>query len=471
MRHVDRRAVIGGLIAAPFLARASLAEALSPSLRPKPKPLPNAQRLIASSGLRGRVAYALLDPSDGHLVSQGLSQAPMPPASVMKAVTALYALDRLGPSHHFRTRVLRSGDMLILAGGGDPVLSTDDLAKLAKVLATSGQTAPKRFAVWGGALPGLEEIAPEQADYLAYNPALSGMILNFNRVHLGWRRADGTVQMSLEARAAAHSPRAYSITAAAGDQRDLFSYRDEGDREAWTVSRSAIARPGSRWLPVRKPELYAGDVFQTLCRAEGLVLPTPEIITELPAAVEVAAVNSPPLTAILKDMLKYSTNLTAEVVGLHASGAASPSVSALAMQDWVRARVPGQGFALHDHSGLSSASRISTQGMASLLAGPGLAANLPDLLKAQPLADDLGRDTAVGSRIMAKTGTLNFVSNLAGYLQSADGSHRAFAIFCSDPPRHAATTGQELPAGVQSWTHKAKLLQRDLLHFWDSGMV
>jgi D-alanyl-D-alanine carboxypeptidase/D-alanyl-D-alanine-endopeptidase (penicillin-binding protein 4) len=471
MRPLDRRALLCGLMAAPLLAHTAAADVLALSRRPLAKPLPTPKRLISASGLRGRVAYTLMDPADGRQISEDMGHAPMPPASVMKAVTALYALDRLGPAHRFRTRVLRAGDMLILAGGGDPVLSTDDLARLAKELVATGQTTPKRFAVWGGALPGIEEIAPEQADYLAYNPALSGMILNFNRVHLGWRRANGALQMSLEARAAAHSPRAYSITAAATDQNDLFAYRDEGEREAWTVSRAAVARPGSRWLPVRKPELYAGDVFQTLCRAEGLPLPAPEIIATLPAAEEVAALASPPLSVILRDMLYFSTNLTAEVVGLHASGARTPSASALDMQAWVKSRVPGQNFELHDHSGLSAASRITPRGMATLLAGPGLASQLPGLLKTKPLAEDLGQDSGVGSRVMAKTGTLNFVSNLAGYLQTTDGQHRAFAIFCSDPPRHAATTGQELPAGVQSWTHRAKLLQQDLLRMWDAGTV
>lgn len=451
---LSRRSIIAGLALTPALA---LAQG-----RPPARPLVPASHIVGSARLPGAVAYMLLD-SDGLLADAALAGAPMMPASTLKAVTALYALAKLGRGRRFTTRVIRAGDMLILAGGGDPVLSTDDLARLAGDLAASDQPAPARFAVWGGALPQIEEIAPGQADHLAYNPALSGMILNFNRVHLGWRQ--GGSQMSLEARAASHSPRAYTITAAPGDQADLFSWRQDGNRESWTVARSAMGPPGSRWLPVRKPELYAGDVFQTLCRAQGLVLPTPEVIVDLSPGEVLASHSSPPLEEILRGMLHYSTNLTAEVVGLHASGAAGPTASAQAMQAWLGTQGQGRDFTLADHSGLSPASRITAQGMAGLLAGPGLVAGLPGLLKADPLDEDLGKGATAAGTVQAKTGTLNFVSNLAGYVIAPAGP-RAFAILCADAPRQTATAGQELPAGVLTWTRDAKRLQRDILNGW-----
>lgn len=451
---INRRSLLAGLAALPAASWA----------RPPAKPAFPAGPVVATAGLPGIVAYARMDLPGDRLADAALAAAPMMPASTLKAVTALYALARLGRSRSFATRVIRAGDTLVLAGGGDPLLSTDDLARLAADLAATGQPAPARFTVWGGALPQIEEIAPAQADHLAYNPALSGMILNFNRVHLGWRQ--GGSQMSLEARAASHSPRAYTITAAPGDGTDLFSWQDKGAHEVWTVSRAATACPGSRWLPVRRPELYAGDVFQTLCRAQGLILPAPEVIRDLPPGEIVANHSSPPLEEILRGMLYFSTNLTAEVVGLHASGAADPAASARMMQAWLAEQGQGQDFTLADHSGLSPDSRVTAQGMARLLAGPGLAAGLPDLLKPNPLDEDLGRDPDQAAQIRAKTGTLNFVSNLAGYLQRPDGSRSAFAILAADPSRQAATAGQELPAGVLSWTRAAKRLQRDMLTIW-----
>lgn len=435
-------------------------------VRPPRKPVPTSAALISRAALGGVVSYAAIDLDSGALLDSGAADRSLPPASTLKAVTALYALDRLGADHRMRTRVIRAGDLLVLAGGGDPVLTTDDLARLADLLVATGQTSPQRFAVWGGALPRIEELEPGQAVYLAYNPAISGMILNFNRVHLGWQREGSDYRMSLEARADANSPRAYTVTAQPGTQAELFTYRTDDRREHWLGSRAALGRAGSRWLPVRKPELYAGDVFQTLCRARGLVLPNPEVIDALPPGDEIAAVESPPLREILIGMMRYSTNLTAEVVGLQASGAASLAASGAAMREWWQA-AGGTGPAnFADHSGLSADSHVTARGLAGLMADYGRRQGLRALMKDDPLAEDLGTDPARLARIEAKTGTLNFVSNLAGYARGPEGRDIAFAVLCADLPRRARTEGQEQPAGVSGWTRRAKVLQRQLIEGW-----
>lgn len=469
--RLTRRDTLAALLAcgvsAPALAQALVEGHPSPGgglgQPPARRPIPDSRALIARSGLSGHVGFALTDQTDA-LIDDEPTPSAIAPASTLKAITAIYALDRLGPDHRFRTRVIRAGDMLVLVGGGDPVLDSDGLARLAGDLVAAGETSPARFAVWGGALPAIAEVAPEQDDHLAYNPAVSGMILNFNRVHLGWRRADGDWQLSLEARAARQSPRAYTVSAAAAAQSDLFTYSDDGKTEHWTIARSALGSGGSRWLPVRRPELYAGDVFQTLCRARGLVLPAPEVIDDLPAGQERAAIDSPPLEQILRDMLYHSTNLTAEVVGLHASGASDLIGSAAAMMSWLHGQGHGEGLQLADHSGLSGASRVTPRAMARLMswAAPGLA----PLLKSDPLAGDLPQGNARQPWLRAKTGTLNFVSNLAGYIETPSGRVLAFAILCNDPERRAGTEGQEQPAGVRTWTRQAKLLQRDLIDAW-----
>ncbi|MEQ3643022.1 MAG: D-alanyl-D-alanine carboxypeptidase [Paracoccus sp. (in: a-proteobacteria)] len=452
---LNRRRMLTMMAAATLAPGALSAQRLD--LRPRPRPVPEPGDLVTRSGLPGRVAFALTDGTEALALRQ--AGALLAPASTTKAITALYALDRLGPAHRFRTRVIRAGDTLILAGGGDPVLTTDDLARLADDLVGLKTPSPARFAVWGGALPGIAEIAPEQDDHLPYNPAISGLMLNFNRVHLGWTRVGVDHQISVEARAADNSPRAYTVTAMPGDQSDLFTYRHDLDREYWTVSRAAMGRTGSRWLPVRLPELYAADVFQTLCRARGLVLPAPDVIDRLPAGQDIAHHDSPPVEALVRDMLEYSTNLTAEALGLHASGAPDLVQSGQAMRGWLDGL--GQGMRLADHSGLSDASRISPYAMTRVLAGPGRDLLLSRLMRRNPLADD---DHPVNAPVAAKTGTLNFVSNLAGYVTGPSGTEGVFTIFCADAERRRAAIGEELPAGVSIWTRQAKALQADLLN-------
>ncbi|MDO5646372.1 D-alanyl-D-alanine carboxypeptidase [Paracoccus sp. (in: a-proteobacteria)] len=446
---ISRRLFLGGVIAAPVTAWADPL-AMRPPLRPVPSP----DQVLARAGLRGIVSYAVL-PLRGDALLRD-ADTPLPPASTLKALTAMYVLDRLGAAHRFRTRVFLAGDALILAGGGDPVLSTDDLAVLAADIAPRlRDTPPRRFLVWGGALPQLTQIAPEQAAHLPYNPSISGMMLNFNRVHLGWR-ARGT-DLTVEARAARHTPRAFTINAAAADHGDLFRYRADEAREYWTVSRAAMAQPGSRWLPVRLPAVYAGDVFQTLCRAQGLALPAPEITRDPPQGVEIAYHTSPETGILLRDMLEFSTNITAEALGLYASGAADLGASAAAMQAWLGP--VASGLHLADHSGLSEASRVTARDMAAVMQGPGRELGIAALLRQTRLPDD----GPLAAQVASKSGTLNFVSNLAGYVTAPDGGSAAFALICADPARRAAAIGQENPAGVVSWTRQARALHRDLL--------
>ncbi|MDO5705785.1 MAG: D-alanyl-D-alanine carboxypeptidase [Paracoccus sp. (in: a-proteobacteria)] len=462
---IGRRGFLIGAVLMPWAARA---EGLA--MRPAPRPVPGSAAIIGRAALPGAVEYAVLDAGSGAVLDVTTQQGAVPPASTLKSVTALYALDRLGPQHRFRTRIIRAGDMLILAGGGDPHLDSDGLDRLAADLVAAGAGTPARFAVWGGALPRLPQIAPGQAMHLAYNPALSGMILNFNRVHLGWRRtAPGAYDMQMQARAARQSPRAYTIRAEVAAQSQVFRYLGEGPPERWRVSRAALGQQGSRWLPVRLPELYAGDVFQTLCRARGLVLPAPEVIETLPPGDELAGIDSEPLTVIVRALLRYSTNSTAEAIGLAVSGAAGLAESGAAMAEWLR----GQGILgearFADHSGLSDASRISPLTMAQVLAGPGMRLGLPDLLRENPLTDDLGREAALPG-VRAKTGTLNFISNLAGYADTAGGRKVVFAIVSTDPARRADAAGHEQSPGVARWTRAAKTLQRDLIRGWTARL-
>ncbi len=94
----------------------------------------------------------------------------------------------------------------------------------------------------------------------------------------------------------------------------LFTYARDETREDWTVASAALGDGGSRWLPVRLPGLYVAEVFRTLARAEGIDLPEGSAVAGLSAGTELARAESAPLTEVLRDMLRFSTNITAEAV-------------------------------------------------------------------------------------------------------------------------------------------------------------
>ena len=484
-----------GLLAA-FLASAALpacGEVMNSSPRPKVRGddaaardpgtavRSDAEGLVRAADLTGTVGFVLMDAASGAVLEARDETVALPPASVTKAVTALYALEKLGAGRRFTTRVLATGPVqggviqgdLVLAGGGDATLQTDQLGDLAARLAKRGvKGVSGRFLFWEGALPRASRIADDQPDQVGYNPALSGLNLNFNRVHFEWKKAGGDWSVAMDARGERFVPKV-SMVGMKVARRDnpLFTYQSGQTREDWTVASGALGKGGSRWLPVRLPGLYTADVFRTLARAQGITLPEGQAVGSLPLGDELARVESDQLPEVLRSMLRFSTNITAECAGLAASGAAGVAASGREMTAWAR-----QAFAVNatfvDHSGLGSGSRISALDLGKLLVRAH-----SDKRGLKPILRDVGMKDNEGKvikghpvKVMAKSGTLNFVSALAGYITPPGGREMIFAIMTGDPARRDAVPVaiRENPPGAEAWTRRSRRLQGQLIARWAS---
>ena len=257
----------------------------------------------------------------------------------------------------------------------------------------------------------------------------------------------------------------------------IYTYQRSDKADEWTVARSALGRGGGRWLPVRLPVLYTGEVFRSLAGDKGVRLPPPEPVTgPVPDGAVLADHVSGDLRAILREMLKYSNNMTAETVGLAATAASSDALDAVnlrssgrAMSDWLVSELDSQRPHFVDHSGLGDGSRISSHDMARALLRVGPDGSLKEILKPVEMRDSDGNKlNGYPAEVMAKTGTLNFVSALAGYITLPSGQERVFAIFSGDMARRQGLTEQERddPPGGRSWVAKARRLQMTLLRRW-----
>lgn len=493
-RYISRRAFVAALAAVPVAAGAVHAAPLLDSPRPVPRPgsvppppPPSIDALIERSGLTGQVSCAVADAESGRLLEARNGAVALAPASVAKAMTAAYALEHLGGDHRFVTRVIATGPVrdgviegdLVLAGGGDPTLDTDALGALVADLVAQGITGVSgRFLVWGGALPTERAIDPVQPEHLAYNPSLSGLNLNYNRVHFKWERANGGYELSLGAHSANYRPAVQVARISAADRSGpVYTYEDVQGRDEWTVARSALGDGGSRWLPVRRPAIYTGEAFQAVATDAGLPLRAPDPVDDLPAGVMLAAHDSAPLRDIVGDMLEFSTNITAELVGMAATkqrtnrAPESLRASAEAMNRWARDRFGLKTIAMVDHSGLGDASRISAEDMMVALQALHADAVIKPMLKEFTLRDESGRPVPNHPIVVkAKTGTLNFVSGLAGYAAPRGGKELVFAIFVADLDHRATLTREELdrPEGGRAWNRRAKWLQQALIERWSA---
>ena len=496
--HPTRRAILAGLVAAS--AFPALANAPERSLRPVPRPsapggrgrapalaAQSVEQLLQRANLGGATGFIALDAQSGAVLEEYGADLPLPPASVAKAPTTLFALHALGFEHRFITRILARGGAiaggtlrgdLVLLGGGDPTLQTADLANMADALIAQGlRRVEGRFLVDDSALPAIAEIAAGQPVQAGYNPALSGLNLNYNRVHFQWAPSGGQMRLTMDARSNREVPAVSVIGIEARDRAaPVYTYAGASGREVWTVSRQALGNGGSRWLPVRNPGAYAGDVLRALLAARGCAVPGPQAATGGSGGAVLAEHRSAQASEMAREMLRFSTNITAESVGLSAARRLAPGTASLArsgqvMSAWLAQRYGAQGLSFVEHSGLSDASRVTARGMGAFFLAAHREGILPDLLRRHTMRDAQGREMENHPvRVHAKTGTLNFANGLGGYARAPGGREIVFAIFSGDLARRAAipVEARDRPPGAREWARRARGMQQGLIERWSA---
>lgn len=484
---LTRRIALLGAIAA---ASPVIAGAPARSERPLPRGTrpspPSGARLVANAGLSGRVGFAVADTATGEVLETLEPAVARPPASTLKAVTALYALEHLGYDWRFRTSILATGPVeggmvqgdLVLVGSGDPTMDTDRMLRLAHALAKRGVIGVTgRFLYWDALLPEIARIDRGQPEQVGYNPSVGGLNLNFNRVHFSWRRQGTGYDVDIVARGQAASPDAGRIAAVALSDRKGPVYDYHGNiagSDRWSVSRGALGAEGSRWLPVREPDIYAAHVFRALAEGVGVRLPAPVETESLPEGQRIVSIAGEPLRSTLRGMMRYSTNLTAEIVGLTASREGHGPVPGLAtsgarMANWARTEYGVENARFVDHSGLGYGSEVAPMDMVRILMTNGAAR---PIMKGVDLALSKSDPAPRGVSVVAKTGTLNFVSTLVGYVTTPSGRDLTFAILTEDVPRRDAIPPEqrERPDGGRAWAGRSRSLQKRLLRNWALGL-
>jgi D-alanyl-D-alanine carboxypeptidase/D-alanyl-D-alanine-endopeptidase (penicillin-binding protein 4) len=334
---------------------------------------------------------------------------PQVPASTQKVLTGVAALIALGPEFRHATRVTASvppaagvvaGD-LHLVGGGDPLLAIGEYA--------ARYRRPQPFS-----------------DLRALADAVAAT---------GITRIDGAVVGDDTRYDAVRYHPAWPARFVTQDQT--------GPLSALSVNDGFVTWPPQGDQPVEPapdPAALGAEVLRVLLEQRGVMVAGGSRSGPSPAdALVVAEHESPPLPAVVGQMLRESDNATAELllkeVGLQVEGSGTFEGGARAVaRVLTEAGFDLTGAAVVDGSGLAGANALDCGLLVELLdhepTRDALFAGMPVAGETGTLAERFLGSSAAG-RLRAKTGTLNQVTGLAGYVEGAGGAEHTFAIIAN----------------------------------------
>jgi len=374
------------------LARETSAAAFEEALRP-----------LGGAVLPGSCAGVAVDGVT--TLSDGI-ETPVTPASTLKFIVASVALDVLGPDHVFTTEVraeiAADGSIvsLYLVGGGDPLLSSN----------------------W----------YPDDAQYNRFpqQPATSLDALADAVKAAGVNQIAGNVIADVTRYDAEYYPPGWEIAL-----RNV----EGGPISALTVNDGWVRGDSAR---VTDPGAGAAREFYRLLVERGITIAGQPATGATPTGLAtLAKVTSAPLIQVVGEMLQNSDNNTAEMmlkeIGFVARGSGSRASGLGVVEDklaeWA---VPMTGVVLDDGSGLSRKNKMTCDAFLAVLSRYSVDDPLVSVLAVAGQTGTLEPyfgDTAVAGRLFGKTGSLNGVKALIGYVSAPGGSTITFALLLESP--------------------------------------
>lgn len=355
-------------------------------------PLPEPKALVDHGGY--------LVHKGGRVVLAHNEEQLLVPASTWKIATALMALGRLGPEYRFETQLFLAGNDLYMKGTGDPLLVSEEVAKMAAALAGQG-LAKLRDIVVDDSFFRLDRAAAHGAENSLepYDAANSALAVNFNTINIEVAKG-GMVRSAEPQTPLLPVMQAMVLKLPPGVHRlNLSQDRDRARR-------------------------YVGELLQASLRQQGVAISG--TIRSDPVPDEAQPVHrhaSPaPLTETVRAMLRYSNNFIANQLFLACGakaygGPATWEKGEQALTVFLLESGLGRGeFQVREGSGLSRENRITPRALLRLLEA------------FTPYAHLLSTD---GGRLL-KSGTLAGVYSYAGYF--ADGpTLEPFVLILNQP--------------------------------------
>ncbi|MFL6576196.1 MAG: D-alanyl-D-alanine carboxypeptidase/D-alanyl-D-alanine-endopeptidase [Povalibacter sp.] len=444
---------------------------------------PSVARAMKDAGVSAdHVSILVRDASTNETVVELNADRPRSPASTIKALTTFVALDSLGPSYTWKTRVYRTGKLtngvlngdLVLVGGGDPYMTSERWWSLVQNLRELGVAKINGDIVIDNSY--FAPAAAQRGDFddrpwRSYNVLPDALMVNFQT-----SRFTMTVspQRSRPQVVVNPLPANLNVTNLAqlgggkcqGENGGLeFNTPEDGATSTIVISGVMSASCGvvsANRAIMTAPE-YAYGTFRTFWTQSGGAIDGGLKLASLPKdAVQLYAFESLPMAEIIRLVNKFSNNVMARtlMLTLGAEKFGPPATTQNgreAVRAWLtehQIRIPG--LLLENGSGLSRDERVTVRGMTDVLDVAWHSPFMPEFAASLPLAATDGtlrnrfRAAGMHGRLRLKTGRIDDVSGLAGFVNAASGKTYVLAILVNHPGAQNGS-GEAIQAELIRW--------------------
>ncbi|WNG33779.1 D-alanyl-D-alanine carboxypeptidase/D-alanyl-D-alanine-endopeptidase [Archangium violaceum] len=410
-----------------------------------------------------RVGVHMMSLDDGSVVFSHNADELLNPASNVKLVTSAAALVTLGPEYRFETEFLVETESdgvktktLYVRGKGDPSITTERLYGIVSDLFHTGLREVQDIVVddsWFDAErtpPGFDQEDSDRA-YMAPTGALS---LNWNAVGVFLRPGDtvgskGVVEIEPQSDFFVVES---ALTTGNARSRRFSVASDAAGAQQKIIVRGQVPHGGaymSVYKKIDNPPMYFGQTLKQMLNARGVKVKGKVKQGLAPQKAKLVYVaHSDTFDIILKRLNKLSSNFVAEtllkVMGAESRGVPGTFAKGIdVVEDFLSREVgiPRGTYVMKNGSGLNDANRFSATQMDRILRymyerfplAPEYLSSLGIAGKDGTLKYRFDGTEAVG-RLRAKTGTLENVSALSGYVQAAGGEKFIFSMMVNDYP-------------------------------------
>jgi len=433
-------------------------------------------RALAEAGIPESAAafYVHEIGAERPLIAAGAERS-MNPASTIKLVTTYAALELLGPAFQWVTEAYAAGALsdgvlagdLVLKGRGDPKLTLENFWLLLRSLRGRGLREIQGDLVLDRTYFAAKDHDPARFDEQPtrpYNTGPDALLVNFKAVRLLFVPDSEARLVRILAEPALPQVQIVNrltlVNGPCGDWAGRLKVDAQGGSAATRLTFSgrfaASCGERARSYSVLPHAHYVLGLFRELWRElGGTFTGTVRDGAVGPDARLIAAVESPALAQVVRDMNKFSNNVMARQIylTLGAEGAGEPATPEKAdrvIREWLAGKgllVPE--LMLENGSGLSRSERISARNLGLLLLSSFRSPVMPELIASLPLAAVDGTmkkrlsDADVAGQAHIKTGSLTGVRAIAGYVLDAQGRRLVVVSIVNHPNAGSAQAAQD----------------------------